>query len=238
MNDLLEMIGNLQNCAWSTWAPATLRFCEAHACERIVAPAETWSNLAYFFVGLVLLFRGSKNSEPHGLKNVEIRFGIYAVVVGICSSLFHASYTYVFETADLAAMNLLGVELVIQGLARLGWMKGHSPIALGSILFCGGLLLLLGTTKADRLMVFGAFVVVTLWLEGLIFVRGRRTGVVAQYRMLGATLGLFAVAYGFWILDYTGLVCDPDRHWFSGHAVWHVVNAGCFLTLSSFYRTR
>ncbi len=236
MNDLLELIGNLQNCPWSSWSPATLRFCEAHVCERIVAPAETWSNLSYFAIGVWLLL--GKREGDRGLGSVETRFGIYALVVGICSALYHASYTYVFETADLAAMNFLAVEMVIQSLLRLGWMKGHSPLALGAILFVGGLLLLLGTVKADRLLVFTAFVVVVLGLEGLIFVRARRRGVRGNYRELYRTLGLFAASYVFWILDYTGLVCAPDRHWFSGHAAWHVLNAGCFLTLSGFYRTR
>jgi hypothetical protein len=238
MNDLLEMIGNLQDCPWAKWAPATLHFCEAHACERIVAPAETWSNLPYLLIGLWLLIRGVRTAAPRGFANIETRFGLYAIIVGVCSSLFHASYTYVFETADLAAMNFLGVEMVIQALSRLGWMKGHSPIALGSILFTGALLLLLGTVKTDRLFVFGAFVAVVFWLEGLQFVRDRRKGTVGNYGKIGFTLVLFGIAYVFWILDYTGLVCSPDRHWFTGHAAWHVVNAGCFLTLSSFYRTR
>ncbi len=221
MNELLELIGNLQDCPWATWKPATLKFCEAHVCERIVAPAETWSNLPYLLVGVWLLVRG--------LGRTETRFGLYALVVGICSSLFHASYTYVFETADLAAMNLLGVEMVIQALRKLGWMKGHSPIAFGAILFVAAFLLLLGT---------GAFVAVVLWLETLIFVRNRRLKTPGRYGGMIATLALFGLAYVFWILDYSGIVCAPDRHWFSGHAAWHVLNAGCFLTLSGFYRSR
>jgi hypothetical protein len=238
MNELLEMMGNLQNCPWSNWAPATLHFCEAHGCNRIVAPAEAWSNLLYLIVGFMLIVKGLRARVPRGLANVEVRFGIYAVVVGTFSALFHASYTYVFETADLAAMNLVGVELVIQALRRLGWLKGHSPIALSAILFFAGLMLLLGTAGGDRLFVFGAFVAVGLWLEAVIFARERRTGTRGSYRGVGSTLVLFAVASAFWILDYSGLICAPDRHWFSGHAAWHVLSAGCFLTLSRFYRTR
>jgi hypothetical protein len=175
---------------------------------------------------------------PHGLANVDVRFGLYAIVVAICSGLFHASYTYVFETADLAAMNFLGIELVIQALKRLGWLKGHSPVALGAVLFAGGLLLLLGTVKTDRLLVFAAYVAVAVWLEALVFVRERRTGRLGHYRGVVPTVALFGAAYAFWVFDYTGLVCAPDRHWFSGHAAWHALTAGVFLTLSRFYRTR
>lgn len=238
MNELLDLIGNLRDCAWSTWAPATLRFCEASLCERIVAPAETWSNLAYFVVGILLVARALRAPVRRGLGDVGFRFGVYALVVGTCSALFHASHTYAFETADLAAMNLLGVEMVVQALRRIGWMRGHSPIAFGSVLFAGASVLLLGTRGTERLFVFVAFVAVVLWLETLIYVRERRKNALGDYRDFSRTLALFAVASAFWILDYTGLVCSPDRHWFSGHAAWHVLNAGCFLTLSGFYRSR
>jgi hypothetical protein len=238
MNDLLELIGNLESCPWSNWVPATLHFCEAHVCERIVAPAETWSNLAYFAAGVWLAFQGFGASFRKSLGDVRFRMGLYALIVAVCSSLFHASYTFVFETADLAAMNFLGIEMVIQGLRRLGWVKTRVPLVFAAMLFMGSFLMLLGTEGIDRLFVFSAFVAVVLWLESLIFTRERRLKKTPDLRKWLYTLGLFALASVFWITDYTGLVCTPERHWFSGHAAWHVVNAGCFLTLSSFYRSR
>jgi hypothetical protein len=236
MNELLDLIGNLRECAWSHWAPATLKFCEAHLCERIVAPVETWSNAAYFVVSAILIGRASRSPSRRGFDDIDFRFGVYALIVGVCSSLFHASYTYAFETADLASMNLLGVELVLQGMKRLGWTRGQSPVALGAILFIGAFLLLLGTKGNDRLAIFGGFVALVLWFEAILFLRGRRMEDGRDYRYFVWSLGLLATASAFWILDYTGLVCDPDRHWFSGHAAWHVLNSGCFLTLSRFYR--
>lgn len=238
MNELLDLVGNLQDCAWNRWTPSTLRFCEAHLCERIVAPAETWSNLAYLFVAVWLLGSSLKENRRLLLGDVRARLGIYAFIVGTASALFHASYTYVFETADLAAMNFLGVEMLIQGLKKVGWLKGQSPIVLSVLFFTTALLFLFGTVGSDRLAVFSGFVAIMLWLETLGYVRGRRLGQQGDYRALFATLALFVPAMAFWILDYTGLVCVPERHWFSGHAAWHVLNAGCFLTLSRFYRTR
>jgi len=35
---------------------------------------------------------------------------------------------------------------------------------------------------------------------------------------------LFFVAYFFWILDYTRLICFPDSI-FQGHALWHILSA-------------
>ncbi len=236
MNELLEIIRDVRDCPWSDWAPATLKFCEAHVCAWIVAPAETWSNLAYLLVGFWLIFRGR--------SRVETRLGLYAIVVGICSSLFHASYTYAFETLDLASMFFLGFEILYQALGRLGWIRGKSPIPLFGLLLAGGVALLLSTRGADRLLVFTGLIALGVWFELLIFVRERRyrregrTVPPIDYAPFGWSLGLFAVAFGFWVLDYQGILCVPDRHFFSGHAAWHVVNAGCFLTLSRFYRPR
>jgi len=233
MNELLEVIGNLQDCPWAKWRPATLHFCEATKCEWIATPAEFWSNIPYLIVAMILLIRGFR--EKKGLSSVPLRFGFYALIVGIFSFLFHASHTYVFETLDLASMLFVGIELLIQNISRLGWTRSKSPIALASLIFIGALLLLLGTQGAQRLWIFSSMVIVALWLEGLIYVRSKRLMQGIDYSALLLTLVLFAISYGFWLLDYTGLVCRPDDHYWSGHSLWHVINAACFLTLSRFY---
>ena len=45
-------------------------------------------------------------------------------------------------------------------------------------------------------------------------------------RYLGFILNLtcFGVAYTIWWLDVLKIVCSPDLHWISGHAVWHLLN--------------
>jgi hypothetical protein len=236
----MEMIGDLRDCPWSGWSPGTLRFCESLRCEWIVAPAETWSNIGYFLVGFFLLFANRGKFSIAG--SVRARFGVYALVVGVFSSLFHASHTYAFETADLAAMNFLGTELVVANLLRLGWLRNASPIPFAGLLFLGGLGLLFGTEGIDRLSVFGAFAVIAVFLEAVLFVRARRqaggridAALRATYRPYLFTLALFLAAWACWIADYRRLICDPDQHFLSGHALWHLLNSGCFLTLSRFY---
>ena len=39
-----------------------------------------------------------------------------------------------------------------------------------------------------------------------------------------------------WHLDDANIWCDPDRHWISGHALWHVLNAGAFYAAFRYYR--
>lgn len=233
MNELLEMIESLQDCPWAKWRPATLHFCEAQRCEWIATPAEFWSNIPYLVVAAFLLVKGFR--EGKGLRSIPLRFGIYALVVGLSSGVFHASHTYVFETFDLAAMFFLGVELIIHNLSRLGWLRSPSPLPLAGLLFSGALLLLLGTEGSPRLWIFASMLVVALFFEALLFIRGRRLKQRIDYLPLVQSVVLFVISYVFWIVDYTGLVCHPDNHLFSGHSLWHVVNAACFLTLSRFY---
>lgn len=233
MNELLEMIGSLQDCPWAKWRPATLRFCEAQRCEWIGTPAEFWSNMPYLWVSVFLLVKGFR--EGMGLRSVPLRFGIYALVVGLSSSLFHASHTYVFETLDLGVMFFLGVELLIQNLARLGWLRSPSPLPLAGLIFFGAVLLLVGIEGSPRLWIFGSMVAVALFFEALIFVRLRRLKQRINYVPLLESVVLFGASFIFWVVDYTGLVCQPDNHIWSGHALWHVANAACFLTLSRFY---
>lgn len=233
MNELLEIIGDLQDCPWAKWRPATLRFCEAARCEWIVAPAEFWSNVPYILIAVILLIRGFR--EKKGLSSVPLRFGFYALIVGVFSFLFHASHTYVFETLDLASMLFLGIELLIQNLSRLGWTRSRAPLSLAGLIFIGGIFLLLGTQGVHRLWVFGSMVIVALWLEGLIYIRSKRLTQRIDYSSFKLTIVLFVISYGFWLVDYTGLVCQPNHHFWSGHSLWHVINAACFLTLSRFY---
>lgn len=233
MNELLEFVGTLQDCPWSKWRPATLHFCEAARCEWIATPAEFWSNISYLLVATLLITQGLR--ERKGLRSIPLRFGLYALIVGVCSSLFHASHTYVFETFDLGAMFFLGIELIIQNLSRLGWIRSVSPLPLAAMIFVGALFLLLGTEGSARLWIFGSMVAVVLFFEMLIFVRARRLKQAIDYAPLIQSMILFGISFGFWIIDYTGLVCRPDDHYWSGHSLWHAVNAACFLTLSRFY---
>lgn len=56
-----------------------------------------------------------------------------------------------------------------------------------------------------------------------------------RYRTFALALGTFVVSFGVWALDISRVLCDPDRHWMSGHAVWHVLNAICTERLGRFY---
>ena len=60
----------------------------------------------------------------------------------------------------------------------------------------------------------------------------------ATHRIFFAALALFGTSFAIWLSDITGLLCRPDNHLITGHAVWHGLNAVSILRLGEFYRER
>ncbi len=211
-------------CFWSQFRPGELEFCEEKLCSWIVSPAETWSNLAYLLVGLILFtrFRHLEGSK---------RYAFYAWIVGIASFAYHATHIWILETIDLGAMLFLGVELLCTNLIRLGWLKTERKPLVYPILLLGSGSFLFFLRGEDRLLIFTGVIGVATWFEALLYVRAKRLKQVVHYRAYVASLVLLGISYAFWTLDHSRIWCDPQSHLWSGHAIWHVVNSGCFLTL-------
>jgi len=221
------------SCPWSSFAPGTLRFCETQLCAWIVSPAETWSNLGYLLIGIGLWVYGAKNQD------VKARiFGFFAFVVGIFSFLYHMSHIEWLEVLDLGSMLFLGTYLLRENLVRLGWLNKNKKTAFDIVIGATSFFFVAFLDGTDRLYVFGSLITVALWFEALIWVRARRLKQIdlIDYRYLIASLALFVLSYVFWILDFSQIWCSPDNHYWSGHALWHIVNASCFWTLYRFYR--
>ncbi len=215
-------------CFWSQFKPGELEFCEEKLCAWIVSPAETWSNLAYILVAILIFTRFSHVAGSR-------RFGFYALIVGIASFSYHATHIWILETIDLGAMLFLGVDLVCTNLIRLEWLKAGRKALIYTVLLVGSASFLFILAGEDRLLVFTGVIAVATWFEVLLSVRAKRLGQRIRYRAYLASLGLLAVSYTFWVLDHSRIWCNPKEHFRSGHAIWHVVNSGCFLTLLCHY---
>ena len=212
------------------WAPPDISHCEANLPAWIAAPADTWSNLAYLAVGLWLWRRAARDGSSAGSA-----MGPIAIAVGLCSFVFHASYTFVFQVLDHAGMFIYIVWVLVHGFSRLGWLEAASRRraywagVAASVAALLGLHRLGGPVQA----VFGAQAAAAAGLEGWLFLK-RREGI--DYAPLGATVGLFLLGQFFWHLDHTSLFCRPDDHFLQGHAIWHLITAFCFATSYAFYR--
>lgn len=210
-------------CPWDSFTPGTVRFCEDRLCGWIAEPANAWSNVAFLVGGAYLLRRAHQDR-----RTPLYLVGITSILVGLGSFLFHISGTFFGEFADLSAMFFIGALMVTMEARRFVPM-GLSRLALCFLgLSVGSMLLLLAFRKIG----IGIFALqVALVYASNIFWKARKVKAVHRHAFwLGTT---FAVAFGIWLLDLTGVVCAPANHVFNGHAVWHMLTALC---LYFFYR--
>lgn len=210
---------------WNAWPRPDIHHCEANLAGWIAAPADTWSNLAYLAVGWIL-WRG----EPGPGRTL----GAIAFVVGLCSFVFHASFTYQGQVLDYAAMFLLTGWLFARGLARGGLAEDRVPAAWAAIV-------------GASLTAFAYFSTHGLPVQTIMLVHV--AAVAAQEAALRSTgrsprslgsfytaLGLIAAAYACWQMDHADRFCAPDDHLFQWHAAWHALTAAAFLPLARFQR--
>ena len=194
-------------------------------------PQNTWSNLAFVFVG-VLVIAGDRRVFARLL-------GAALVALGLASGLYHASLLPAWRTVDVATMGWVSFALVCVGGAaasrRFAALSANTQLAIGSV--GGALAIVAGVFRNDVRVagvkpfdstyttiagVAGVFVLLALGL--LIAARQR-----APLRPLIARLGLLALvvaAAAFCQLnDRPGrCLCAPDGL-VQGHAVWHLLMA-------------
>ncbi|MBL7714856.1 MAG: ceramidase domain-containing protein [Bdellovibrionales bacterium] len=215
-------------CPWSDWARPTLAFCEASLCSWITAPANTVSNLAFVIWGIWVYRDSKKNSAPGDfLRSV----GPILMLIGLLSGFYHASYTWVGQVGDLGSMFLIAALFVAMNLKRLGWIRSDQVLPVYWATTGVALILLLifptlGIFEFALICIFG----ITLEFG---FLRKKQK---PNYRYLTYALLTWAVAQTVWILDITRVWCDPDRHWFQWHAVWHLGTATAGGLVYLFYR--
>jgi Ceramidase len=218
-------------CPW--WALSELRlpnvdWCELQRCSWIVEPANTWSNLGYVAVGLALLWLARRSASP-ALR----AFGPAAILVGLCSGIYHASYSFALQILDFFGMYVFCYLLLALNLRRLGLLSRER--------WWIRLVQLVGATTA--LTVAVDFLEVPI--QGLVF--ALILAVVATELSLWLRrgrypIGWFALAAGLIgagalcsVLDLTRTWCDPTS-WLQGHAVWHVLSALCLFAAYFHYR--
>jgi len=213
-------------CPWAGVAPATIHYCENNLCGWIAQPANAWSNLGFVAVGLGLIWAARRS----GARSLRL-FGPIAIFVGLTSFAYHASFSFVGQVFDLGSMYCMSALLIVMNLRRLDALAESKvvPVFVATVVASVGLV---AKFKVVGIPIFASEIALALWLEWRAHTRSR--GAI-DYRPFLAALGIFAVAFGIWILDFERVFCDPDRHWLSGHALWHVLDALVFVALYRFY---
>lgn len=219
-------------CPWDSFESATMHFCETEVCGWITQPANTWSSLAYLFMGAWLIALARR--ENH--RSLAVIGGI-EMLIGCGSILFHASSTHFGEVIDVGAMYLLSTYVLLANLgryrARIGQPINPRTSTLAFIIIASGSVLTIALFKAKvGIWLFAIQAVLAGHLETRM---ARRFRDPVNYKPLLGLLVCFGLSWIFWWLDILRIVCSPDNPWLQGHAAWHLVNSGVFYFLYRFY---
>ncbi len=199
------------------------KFCEALRGDLINQPANTWSNLGFIFVGLIIGYQGQKQTEL--MDGMVGFFACVVVLLGPASAAMHATGTATGQNLDLTSMFLISSFAASYAMKR--WFDLTKAQFITTFLLwlaAGEIVLFAGVTVPIVLhggnAVFAVGIVTAVLLEVRIWHRNPSRA-VARAGML--TVGSLAAAFSIWLLDQ-GPWCDPNSL-IQGHALWHILCA-------------
>jgi hypothetical protein len=226
-------------------------FCEADRMDQLIRqPANTWSNLGYFVVGLFALTLGVQDFKQAGRKqsdNFLVRYPIFSIMFGLSavylffgSFLYHASLTSYFQKLDQTGLYSVVITVLIFNIYKIfpvfrirqQWKSSHALMT--------GLALLLNYLIFTRFwtininLLFPTLVVIIFITSIYYMLFVNREHYFTNY--LWAAFAIMALASIVWILDRTDVVCSPDSI-FQGHALWHILTAASILFIYMYYRS-
>jgi hypothetical protein len=219
------------------WYPVTervgapnIKWCEETLCQWVSEPANTWSNLGYMIIAVVIMYLANKNNQNSKLR----QFGPIVFFMGAMSFFYHQSNFYLSQILDFIGMFLF-----------VGWCKGMNLIRLKklneknlfkfnlfvAVILCAVLhfMYVSGIKFQMLVLISGIIVVVTETMAQ----KQKRVG----FGWLVASIGLLIIAFSFSVIDGKKIWCDPTQHgWLSqGHAIWHWVASMAMFTIYKHY---
>jgi len=219
-------------CPWSGWTPPNVDWCEEQLCAWIVNPADSWSNLAYIVVGIAMWRIAARDPDSR-----RALFGPAGCAVGVFSFVYHASYTYFFQFFDFVGMFVFCFTVIAANTVRMGWVstRGQWAVWWGGVVFFSALVPLVSETRMPIQALVAFLIVVVILQEIVIAARRSAADEPIEYRFFFVALALLAVAGSSSLADFTRTICDPQNHWLSGHALWHVLTAAALFALFTFH---
>ena len=223
----------------------TVEYCEFNHPDRFFhQPINTYSNLIYFFYGLVVFQLALK--DINGLVSVRantvvnypylsLLLAANFIYLSIGSAFFHSSLTWIGQRVDMNATYGLTLSLICIGLVVTIVKKDLSSqmqlTIVASMLLLTVLFLPLALQISSSLLLPSLFLLlVALATLNYLINRSQRFPLLG---ILGVVL--LVVAIQIRALDVAKVNCDPYSIW-QGHAGWHLLTATSSLCLYFYFR--
>ena len=223
----------------------TIEYCEFNHPERLFhQPINTYSNLIYFFYGLLIFQLALKDLKLVEVKGVNsIRCSPYLsillaanfIYLSFGSAFFHSSLTWIGQRVDMNATYGLTLSLICIGLVQVLVKKELTKqIQVGVVV---GMLLLIAGFLPLALQISSSILLPSLFLILLVL------GIINYFQypsqrspLLGLlSFVLLAVAIQIRSMDVAKINCDPMSIW-QGHALWHFLTATSSLCMYFYFR--
>jgi hypothetical protein len=224
-------------CPWyglSELRRPNVDWCELQRCSWIVEPANTWSNLSYLLVAVVLFAAARRSPSPHVRA-----FAPAAAFVGLASGIYHASYTFALQILDFAGMYVFCALMLTLAARRAGWIgpERWRGVLLGGVAAATALTVLADFTGLPIQLLVFALIVAIVVLE-LRLARATPGPGSTPPRLRAFSLGMLSIGAGsiFSLLDVSRLWCWPAHPFLQGHAIWHLLSALSLLACYAHYR--
>lgn len=239
---------------WNAMALAggnTLHFCEFNRNDLIIKQiANTWSNLAYLFVGFILLSIGLKDhlfKKRHELNNLIARHPGFTVMLGVAliylfigSFFYHASLTRTFQILDVAGIYAVVIAMLAYNIFRAFptiRLKQNRKLTHKAILAIGLVLNIFVVVEVYKWNINVVFPILIGLLLVFNILHLKNKKVTQHYvRYVWLAISSMSVAGTLWILDRSNVLCNPTSI-FQGHALWHILTAMAVLMTYLSYRT-
>ncbi|MFN8347949.1 MAG: ceramidase domain-containing protein [Spirosomataceae bacterium] len=223
----------------------TAEYCEFNNVARFFHQRmNTYSNLAYFFFGLVILQVGladRKNQDTQSKNRLEA-FPLLSILLGICfiylcfgSAFFHASLTYAGQRVDMNGTYALTLVLVSIALYHVFYTVRFTSTT-ERILVAFLAILVVLFLKIALLIPSGkllpSLILTLLLLTAINYVQFRkeRSGILAILSFI-----LIVVAIVVRTMDVQKMGCNPYSC-YQGHALWHLLTALSSVCTYAFFR--
>jgi hypothetical protein len=182
----------------------------------------------FFFTQFQLLFAGGVIRSSHMRELLDL-FPIAAVIVGVTSFAYHASYTWFFQFWDFVGMYVfLGLPITINLLTIGAFNRYLKRRVFGVLSAPLAFYIVYVVLFSASVIVFKHFNIkfqmVTLSQMLLVAFQFVQLARDEQFRHVAtpvfAAFVCFVLAVASNLLDQNGTWCDPTS-WLQGHSVWH-----------------
>ena len=211
----------------------TVEYCEFNHPERLFhQPINTYSNLIYFFYGLLVFQLALKDLKLVGVKGVNsIRSSPYLsillaanfIYLSFGSAFFHSSLTWIGQRIDMNATYGLTLSLICIGLVQVG-------LVIGMLLLIAGFLPLALQISSSILLPSLFLILLVLGIINYFQYPSQRSPLLGLLSFV-----LLAVAIQIRSMDVAKINCDPMSIW-QGHALWHFLTATSSLCMYLYFR--